>query len=342
MVTGAAGFVAGWLVKKLLEQGLTVHATVRDPLNTSKVSHLLSIAENSTGTLKLFKADLMQPGSFNEAMQGCELVFHTASPFVLEVKDPQRDLINPAVMGTANVLDAASQSGSVKRVVLTSSCASIFGDNIECAQAPNGMLNESIWNTTSSLKYMPYSYSKTMAERKAWELAEKQSQWDLVTINPSFVMGPALNPQATVSESITVLKQMADGTMRVGAPRLGVGAVDVRDVADAHIAAGFNPAAQGRYITSGHNTDMLALASTLRPRFGKRYPLPRNAVPKWLLLLVGPLVNKVLSREYVRKNVDVAWMADNSKIKRELGIAFTPLDKTMNDGFQSAIDAGLF
>ncbi len=341
LVTGATGYVAGWLIKKLLEDGLTVHAAVRNPDNQAKLKHLNEIASNSTGSIKYFKSDLLKEGSYKEAMTGCELVYHTASPFTSNFKDPQKELIDPALNGTANVLNSVNEVESVKRVVVTSSCAAIYSDAVDCANGPNGMLTEEMWNTTASLDYQPYSYSKTLAEKKAWEMEKAQSRWDLVTINPSFVMGPMLNPTETTSESFSVLKQVGDGTMKMGVPLMGVGVVDVRDVADAHYQAGFNPKASGRYITSGHNSNFLEMATSLEPKFGDKFPIPKRALPKWLLMIVGPFVNKTFTREFIRKNLNVEWKADNSKVKNELGISFLPLQKTMEDGFQVLVDNGV-
>jgi len=340
LVTGATGYVAGWLVKKLLEAGVDVHAAVRNPDKTEKVQHLNDLAAKSSASIKYFKSDLMNPGSYKEAMQGCELVFHTASPFTTDVKDPQKELIDPALNGTANVLQSANEVESVKRVVVTSSCAAIYTDAIDCQSAPNGALTEEIWNTTASLDYQPYSYSKTVAEKKAWEMQKAQSRWDLVTINPSFVMGPPLNPNSS-GESMNILKQLGDGTMKMGVPKMGLGVVDVRDVADAHYQAGFNPKAQGRYITSGHNTNFLEMGLALGPKYGKQFPLPKRALPKWLLMIVGPMANKLFTRQLIRNNVNHEWKADNSKIRNELGIQFKPLQKSMEDGFQVLIDNGI-
>lgn len=341
LVTGATGYVAGWLVKRLLEEGITVHAAVRNPDNKKKVAHLDEIAAKTSGTIKYFKSDLLEEGSYAEAMQGCELVYHTASPFTSDYDDPQKELIDPAVNGTANVLETANKTPSVKRVVLTSSCAAIYTDATDIKDTPNNILTEEVWNTTASLDYQPYSYSKTLAEKKAWEINKAQQQWDMVTINPSFVMGPALNAQSNTSESISILKQLGDGTMKLGVPKMGVGLVDVRDVAEAHYKAGFTPAAQGRYITSAHNTNFLEMSEALLPKYGDKYPLPKKALPKWLLMLVGPLVNKMFSRKFIKNNVNVEWKADNSKIKNELGMTFKPMKETMEDAFQVLIDENI-
>ncbi|MUP45999.1 NAD-dependent epimerase/dehydratase family protein [Gramella sp. BOM4] len=338
MVTGATGYVAGWLVKKLLEKGMTVHAAVRDPEKEHKVHHLNGIAANGPGKIKYFKADLLHEGSYAEAMEGCEVVFHTASPFTSDFKDPEKELIEPAVKGTANVLLQANECLSVKRIVLTSSCAAIYTDAIEVQKIPDGSFTENIWNTSASIDYQPYSYSKTLAEKKAWEINKNQNRWDLVVINPSLVMGPPLNPQATTSESFSLLKQMGDGTFKMGTPKVGIGLVDVRDVAEAHIKAAFTPSASGRYITSAHNTNFVELGQALAPKYGKSYPVPTKALPKWLLLLIGPLLNKSLSRRFIKNNVDVEWRADNSKIKRDLKMNFRPLRETMEDSFQVLIE----
>ena len=146
MVTGATGYVAGRLIEKLLNEGLTVHAAVRNPDKKEKLKYLDAIADSSKGEIRYFKADLLTPGSYDQAMQGCELVFHTASPFIVAVKDPQKDLVDPAVKGTTNVLESANKTTTVKRVVLTSSCASIYGDNRDILLYPNKIMTEKQWN----------------------------------------------------------------------------------------------------------------------------------------------------------------------------------------------------
>ncbi len=341
LVTGATGYIAGWLVKRLLEDGITVHAAVRDPQREDKIAHLNDIAAKSSGEIKYFKSDLLDQGSYAEAMEGCELVFHTASPFTSNYKDPQKELIDPAVKGTENVLEQANKTSSVKRVVLTSSCAAIYTDAIDCQSAPNGILTEEVWNSTSSLKHQPYSHSKFLAEKRAWEINKAQDRWDMVTINPAMVLGPALNAKVITSESYSILKQMGDGTFKSGVPKIGIGFVDVREVADAHYVAGFTPEAQGRHITSGYNTNFLELAKLLLPKYGDKYPIPRKALPKWLLMLVGPLMNKMITRKMLRNNLNIEWKADNSKIKRELGIKFRPMKETMEESFQVLIDNGI-
>lgn len=336
MVTGASGYVAGRLVEKLLSEGLTVHATVRNPDDIEKTKYLDAMAKGLPGKLKYFKADLLTNKSFDKAMEGCELVFHTASPFNRAVKDPQKDLVDPALKGTRNVLKSANRTESVKRVVLTSSCAAIFGDNVDILSIPNNELKEDIWNTSSSLKHQPYSYSKTVAEKEAWKINKKQDQWDLVVINPSFVLGPGLNPHGT-SESFIVMKQLGNGDFKMGGPEYNTGCIDVRDLAEAHYKAAFKPEAEGRYIISAENTGMLYVAGFIKKKFPK-YPIRLTKIPKWIIWLIAPAIG--MTREEVSKNIGYPYKANNSKAIEELGMTFRPLRDTVTEFFQQLVDAG--
>ena len=338
LVTGATGFVAGWIIRRLLEEGVTVHATVRDPGDAGRLRHLNALPRAHGAELRFFGADLLGNGSFAEAMAGCGVVFHTASPFTSTVKDPERELIEPALLGTRNVLNQARKTDSVRRVVLTSSCAAIYTDAADCADAPGGILTEAIWNTTASLEHQPYSLSKTLAEAEAWKLAEG-AHFRLVALNPCLIMGPAIGGRPT-SESFSIMERVGKGDFRFGAPRLGLGFVDVRDVAEAHLAAAFLPDAEGRNIVAAHDADLLSALMTLQPKYGRAFRLPTRAAPKFLLWLLAPRLG--LTRKFVSRNVDVPWRADNGKGRRELGLTYRPLQDTMQDMFQYMIDQGYF
>lgn len=341
MVSGATGYVAGQIIKSLLEEGATVHAAVRDPNNKERLKYLKAIADASPGQIKFFKSNLMESGSYGEAMQGCAIVFHTASPFTIDVQDPQKELVDPARLGTQNVLEEANRQASVERVVLTSSCAAIYGDNADVLAAPAGVLTEEVWNTSSSIDHQAYSYSKTVAEQAAWEIAEAQDRWKLVVLNPALVIGPGINPNAT-SESFNIIRQIGDGTLKQGAPKLNFGVVDVRDLAAAHLAAAYIPEAQGRHIIAGHSSDLFSMSQTLLKKYGDTYPLPRKALPKWLLWLVGPFVDRNLTRKVVARNIDIEWKADNTKGIKQLGVSYRPLEESMNDFFEQQVQAGAF
>lgn len=339
LVTGANGYVASWLVKYLLEDGVNVHGTVRDPENMSKVGHLKKMDEDAPGELTLFKADLFNDGAFDEAMQGCELVFHTASPFIVKgITDAEEQLVKPALQGTRNVLEAANRVECVKRIVLTSSVVSVYGDAIDMEHAGVQQFDESHWNTSSTANHQPYNYSKVVAEKAAWEIAEKQNRWDLLTINPGFVLGPSLTSQSD-STSLSTMLELSDGTYKMGVPYLDFGIVDVRDVAIGHIKAGYTPSASGRHIVNSESLTLLEMGRIMRDKFGSNYPFPTRQLPKFMVWLFGPLQG--VHREFVSKNVGYPLRFDNSYACKDLNMTFRPASESVIDHFQQMIDDGL-
>lgn len=339
LVTGASGYIGSWIVRTVLEAGHTVHGTVRNPNKASGLEHLHKLSDDHPGRLKLFKADLLEPGSFDEAMAGCELVMHTASPFLISgFKDAEEALVRPALEGTRNVLDSVNRTDSVKRVVLTSSVVAIYGDARESQDVPHGVFTEENWNTTSSADHQPYPYSKTVAEREAWRYQQEQDRWDMVTIHPGLVLGPSLT-SASDSASLSTMKQFYDGTMLAGAPDMATGVVDVRDVADAHLRAGFTPEAHGRYIANADTLTFLEIGKILRRRFGPFYAFPRMTAPKVAFKAIAPVVG--LTRKFVDRNVGYPLAFDNTRSRKELGLTYRPVEQTIADHFQQMLDDGL-
>jgi nucleoside-diphosphate-sugar epimerase len=340
MVTGATGFLASWLVKKLMDKGITVHAAVRNPDDTIKLAHLKNLEKNSSGKIIFFKSNLLEEGSYLKAMQECAIVFHTASPFNFKVTDNQRGFVDPALKGTRNVLDSVNKTESVKRVVLTSSCAAIIGDTVEMSKYPDKTITEDMWNTTSTVNNNPYSYSKSVAEKLAWEMNEKQEKWKLVVINPSFVMGPTLSKTST-SGTHGMIGQMADGTMKSGAAPFEIGMVDIKDVTEAHFNAAYLEDASGRHILSNKTLSLVDVANIIRNKFDDKWLLPKKAAPKWLIWLIGPIIDKSISRKMISNNMGHPWLANNSKSINKLGIKYSPLEDCIEGMFQQMIDKGI-
>ena len=335
LVTGATGYIASWIVKYLLDEGFIVHAAVRNSSDKKKIKHLEDIQSSSIGKIKYFESDLLVPNSYEKAMEGCEIVFHTASPFVMDSKNPKSEVIDPALEGTKNVINTVEKIKSVKKVVLTSSIAAIYGNAEDAEAIPNKTFNEKMWNTSSRANDGEYSYSKTVAEKEAWRLNENQNRWDLVVINPSFVIGPALNPFAEF-ESKKFMLQMGNGDLKMGVPDVNLAMVDVRDTARAHILAAFNKNAKGRYIISENSYKLLDIAIYLRKTFGDKYPTPKFLAPKFIVWLFSPLLG--VKRTFIRKNVGYDFYFDNQKSKNELGLKYIDVNKSASEFFQQFID----
>ena len=326
-VTGASGFIASWIVKHLLERGTRVHATVRSLTERAKVAHLEQLSSAFSGRLRLFQADLLQPNSFVRAFEGCAVVLHTASPFIARrVHDAQRELIAPAIEGTRNVLGAVGKASSVKRVVLTSSMVAAYGDAKDVQQSASGVLSEADWNTTSGERHQPYAFSKVAAERAAWELAERQSRWRLVTVLPGFAVGPAASSRVDGASTDLVL-QLLDGRMRSGVPDLRFGMVDVRDIARAHIEAALREGANGRYIVAAESRSLPDLASLLRRRYSGRSQIPKGPLAAAMLYCVGPFIG--MSWRYLRRNLGIDVRFDNGRSCRELGLTYAPVEEAL-------------
>ncbi len=329
LVTGASGYIASWIIKKLLEQGYTVRGSVRNLNKKDRYEHLEAMAAASPGVFQPVEADLLDAGSFDEAAKGCSIVMHTASPFINgKIKDPYESLINPALQGTINVLESVNKADSVKKVVLTSSVVAIYGDAADAQEVADQTFNESHWNTTSTADHQPYPYSKTVAERQAWEMAEKQDRWKLAVINPSFVLGPSLT-QRVDSTSISTMRDLLTGKLATGVPALHFGMVDVRNIADAHLEAGFRPEAGGRHILRSEHGNLLDIAHIIEQTYPGRYNLPKRELPKWMAYLVGPFFG--LPRKYLKRNVGYTYWLDNTRSRQQLGIDYIPFAKTVRD-----------
>ena len=339
LVTGANGYVASWLVKRLLERGFDVHGTVRDPRDPARTSHLRAIERDCPGTLSLFRADLLDPDGFDQAMAQCPLVFHTASPLVVrDVDDPARALVEPATRGTRTVLEAANRTPSVQRVVLTSSIVAIYGDAVDLEGIDEDRFDESHWNSTSSESHQPYSYSKTLAERLAWKMAESQSRWDLVVVNPGLVLGPGLS-RHTNAEGVLILRDLGNGVHRFGAAELEFAVVDVRDVAEGHLRAGLITEAGGRHVLVGETLSLIEIADVLHARFGDGFPLPRRTVSKRATVMYAPRIG--ISHAVAKRNVGYPLRFDNRRARSALGLDFRPAAESVVEHFRQLLDDGL-
>ncbi|KAG5238463.1 cinnamoyl-CoA reductase family protein [Salix suchowensis] len=310
-VTGGSGYIASWLVKLLLQRGYTVKTTVRDPYDPKKTEHLLAL-DGAKERLHLFKADLLEEGAFDPAVDGCEGVFHTASPVSLSpTDDPQVDLIDPALKGTLNVLRSCAKVHSIRRVVLTSSIAACIYSG---KPLDHDVVIDETWHSNPAIcKELKawYPLSKTLAEEAAWSFA-KENATDLVVMNPSFVIGPLLQP--TLNLTVEMILNLVNGAETY--PNGYYCCMDVRDLANAHIQAFEIPSASGRY---GLSANVTAFSEVLKI-IHENYPTLR-------------LPEK--SEESMYKPYQV------SKEKAEtLGISFTPLDLTLVDTIESLREKG--
>jgi dihydroflavonol-4-reductase len=277
----------------------------------------------------MYQADLLDPNGYEEPTMGCSYVIHVASPYILTVGDPQRDLVDPAVKGTLAVLEAARRAGTVRRVVFTSSFVAVQGK-------PEGrVFTEADWNTEASLTHQSYNYSKTMAERAAWDFVESERPaFDLVSVNPTVVIGPSLIP--ALNESHGFFVGLTNGT-QPAIVAMDFPFVDVRDVALAHILALEIPSATGRYIVTSGNGGPARIAEIGRELgMDQKYKFPplrlTGTVGTWLARLALPFQPKG-TRDFLSTALGRHFTVDTSKVRSELGMVFRDLDETIRDAW---------
>ncbi len=340
LVTGAGGYLASWIVENLLREGHVVHATVRRLDDGKKIKHLHELGTKFPGKLLLYEADLLVERSFDEAMAGCDVVIHTASPYFLDKpKDIDGELIKPAVNGTVNVLGSVNRTATVRRVVLTSSVATLYNDACDVGAEVAHTVQEHDVNQNQDLNHNPYAYSKTLAEQAAWDEQKKQSRWDLITIHPGAMFGPSLSRRVDAT-SVGMVIQFLNGSFRTGVPKLWLGVVDVRDVAEAHVKAALLPVAGKRYIIVASSKNLFEISKMMRvDEYGIKNKLPKGEAMKALIWLIGPLVG--MRRSYVSRNVNHPVKFNSERSKKELGIRYRNPEETFDDHIRQIVADGL-
>lgn len=331
LVTGGTGYIAGELIDQLLDKGWTVQTTVRS--RAKNEARLRARWPQADGRLRVIEADLLSDLGWAEANAGCTHVAHVASPFPLGVPKNDDDLIVPARDGTLRALRFAHEAG-VSRFVQTSSAAAIAYGH------PPGQthFDESDWTDADSPSTAAYPKSKTIAECAAREwVVANAPEMEFCSVNPVAVLGPVHDDD--LSTSIEFVRKALDGSMPM-IPNVGVGIVDVRDVAALHVLAleapaelvrGERFAASGPFVWLADMTEILR--SNLPPAESRKVPtrkMPDFLVP--VLALFMPEMRQLKTEMGRVRDIDA------SHAHEKLGWTMLPLEQTILDTARSLID----
>jgi nucleoside-diphosphate-sugar epimerase len=236
-VTGASGYIAGFIVAELLAAGHTVHATVRDPA-AARCAFLPHVAAglDAADRLKMFAADLSRPESFEPAIAGCSVVVHAAAVVGLSATgEPFASMIDPSVNGTRAIAEICNRTAGVRRLVITSSVAT--NTQPEAHRQPKyrgAPYMEEEYRLDLRPSYNPYAAEKTLSELAAIQTFSGE----VIALLPCLTLGPLLSRDVRSSMEMMRMILLRERPLL---PPLQFSYVDVRDVAAAHHGACFMP-----------------------------------------------------------------------------------------------------
>lgn len=319
LVTGASSFVGAHVLEQFLSEGTPVRGVAR---SQSSADRILKVNAKYASLLSFaIVPDITAPGAFDDAVKDVEGVIHIASPFTINIKDNEKDLLIPAIEGTTQILESTYKyAPQVKRVVITASFASVF--DLSKGVRPGYVYSEKDFNPATydegknGNAVFAYCASKTLAEKAAWNFVEeKKPRFTVSVINPPVIYGPNhhyIDNLSDLNTSSGMFYSLMNGSRTEPPPMTTWAIVDVRDVARAHKIAYEKPEAGGqRYLTTSGNFNFQQICDILREEF----PELRDRVP------IGnpgaPLPD--------------VYGVDNTKSKSELGIDFIPLRQMVID-----------
>jgi dihydroflavonol-4-reductase len=334
LVTGASGFVGKWCVVKLLEKGYRVRGTIRSDAKAAQVRDTVGklVGADAASRLELVKADILSDAGWTEAMTGVNAVLHVATAIRGDEPKDQSLVIRPAIEGTSRVLKFTHAAG-IRRVVLTSSIATVgYGHG---QTSGTRTYDETYFTNLEAMRWnWAYCIGKTKAERAAWEYA-KANGMELTTIHPGAIIGPALDDDASISVG------MVSGLLDNSTPALpsnGFSIIDVRDVADMHVAALEHPEAIGqRYLATAEYMPFPQVAKVLQELYPEKQIVQRT-VPDWIIRIVAAFGGP--ARQIIN-DIGNVKIFDGRKGEALMGHPYISARQSIRDTAESVIRLGL-
>jgi len=318
-VTGASGYIGSHVVANLLARGRNVRATVRDTEDPIRVDHLKQLEIAEGGSLEIVEMDLFDEASVHAAIAGCTDLIHTAAAVRISAKDPQKQIVDPSVIGTSNVVAAIDAAGTVERFVHTSSTAAIRPMTWKDGET----LTTKTWANDATLEGNPYGLAKVLAERivRDWHSDGGGGKPRMVTIHPSVVFGPPMS-KIHLRGSLSFLNALVQRKVPVLIP-IQINIVDVRDVAEAHVRALTEGQNAGRYLTVSGDMQFSEISRTLRDEYPE-LKTPRFTVPYLIALIFGPLFDRRITLSWARQHLRRKLYWDATPAEQELGMSWKP------------------
>ena len=320
LLTGISGYIAMHCAKELLKRDYHINATVRNLDKVEDIKNALSALSLDVNKIQFFQADLLSNDNWADAMADCEYVMHVASPYPLNQPKDENVLIKPAVEGTERVVSLAIEN-NVKKIVLTSSVVAVSVGHTKKEYS------EEDWSFADK-PIAAYAKSKTLAEKKAWELIKNaNTDTKLTVINPSGVIGPSLTSE--ISSTQLIIAGLMNGRIPVNLP-IHIGYVDVRDVALAHIKALENPNSDGERIILSNTELWHKDVSKILKEGGYKAPWLTVSVP-----VAKFLANVVPALKGAKRFLGKDMVKNTTKAEDILGISYIDIKKSILDDAKS-------
>jgi nucleoside-diphosphate-sugar epimerase len=334
LVTGASGFVGKWCVVKLLEKGYRVRGTVRSEAKAAQVRETVAreVGADKAANLQLVQADILDDNGWPQAMAGVGAVMHVATAIRADEPRDQSVVIRPAIEGTARVLKAANDAG-IKRFILTSSIATVgYGHGQTSGRR---VYDETYFTNLHGMRWTwAYCVGKTKAERAAWDFA-KAHDIDMTTIHPGAIIGPVLDDDASIS--IMMVTGLLDGSTPA-MPSNGFSIIDVRDVADMHVAALEKDEAKGqRYLATAEYVPFPKVADIVRDMY-PNHRVTSRTVPDWLIRILAYFGGPI---RQIINDIGNEKIYDGSKGEKLIGRKYISTRDTIKATADSALSLGL-
>lgn len=336
LVTGASGFIAKRVALELLNAGYRVVGSLRSDSRRNEVRDAvrphLATDDDLDRRLRFVLLDLERDEGWSEAMSGVDVLMHTASPVPMKQPRDENDLIRPAVGGTLRALRAAHAAG-IRRVVLTSSSAAVTN----VARPPGtSRFDETDWSDPSWSGISPYSKSKTLAERAAWDFVESTApEMEITAINPCLVLGRPLDD--LYGSSLRIVERLLRGRDPV-VPNVGISVVDVTDVARMHVRAITAPGAAGKRILGAAEFMWIAeMAGTLKAAYPQRR-IPVRVGPDFMARLWGIFDRQIRS---ITPLLGRRYELDSARARSLLDIDFIPARESLCAAAAYIMERGL-
>lgn len=331
LVTGASGYIGSHIVREFLKRGYNVRATDINVDDQDRVRHLLNLLSDTTEQLEIVGADLLQPGAFDSVIKGCEWISHNATAVLLTAEDPQKEILDPAIEGTKNIINSIKKCGGVEQICMMSSTAAI----INRKRKKGHIYTEEDWNDSATLETSPYSVAKTQSEKLLTNFCKDPKNPKLSVINPSCVFGPLLAKYHVSSTSM--VRDVLLNTYK-GCPKFGLGIVDVRDVAEA-VVQSFEKNVQGRFILNAKSIWWKEMAEILKVEYPNA-SISSQTIPN-ILIYIASIFDKRINLPFVRNHLNRKNQFSNQRLRKILGINPRSVKESIIDTANSLYEFGI-